>query len=246
MTDSALDIERIVREVLRELRAGESAPAPDAGAAPAPVPRSEAVPPAQDAGRLVLEDRVVAMALLAERLSGVREVVVAPRAVVTPAVVDELRRRGVALVRATAAPRSSPRDASGVRVELWNVSRSFDASALSAMLRGAGHTVADHQAECLIETAKALAKEVRAGAALGIILTRHLAAAVCLANRHAGVRAVAAGDLAGLQSAADAVGANVVVLDSSRLSAFALKQLADAFCQRGVRPCPESLREALG
>jgi len=48
---------------------------------------------------LVLAERVISQRLVAGRLEGVQRVVVAPRAVVTPLVRDELRRRGIELVR---------------------------------------------------------------------------------------------------------------------------------------------------
>jgi hypothetical protein len=50
-------------------------------------------------GDLELKDRVVTMRSLDGQLSGVKRVVVSPRAVVTPAVLDELKQRDIALVR---------------------------------------------------------------------------------------------------------------------------------------------------
>lgn len=48
---------------------------------------------------LVLTERVISQRLVAGRLEGVARVVVRPRAVVTPLVRDELKRRGIELVR---------------------------------------------------------------------------------------------------------------------------------------------------
>lgn len=256
MSESALDIERIVREVLRELQAADAAPVAPSSRVELESPSSLTTEAARDTsadsarqagttGRVVLEERVVTLAQLDGRLAGVREVVVLPRAVVTPAVADELRRHSVSLVRA-AAPARPTETAAGVRVELWNVSRSFDAAPLVEHLRSGGCTPVEHQADCLVRTTNALAVEVHTDAALGLILTRHAAVALCLANRHAGVRAVTAGDVPTLHAAVEAVGANVLVLDWSKLSGFALKQLAAAFCRQGVRACPEALRDVLG
>lgn len=77
-------VEYIVAEVLRRLR--------QQGVSVA----SEVVESDRD---LVLEDHVVALAKLNGRLANVRRVVVKPRAVVTPAVKDELKEKGVELVR---------------------------------------------------------------------------------------------------------------------------------------------------
>ncbi len=54
-------------------------------------------------GELVLRDRVITLSTLEGKLSGKKKVRVHPRAVVTPAVTDELRRFKVELVRDNAA-----------------------------------------------------------------------------------------------------------------------------------------------
>jgi hypothetical protein len=48
---------------------------------------------------LTLAERVISQQLVANRLAGIGRVVVGPRAVVTPLVRDELKRRGIELVR---------------------------------------------------------------------------------------------------------------------------------------------------
>ena len=77
-------VEYIVAEVMRRLR--------QRGAAIASEPK-------QGNGELVLEDQVVTLATLDSRLTQVQRVVVGTRAVVTPAVKDELKEKGVELVR---------------------------------------------------------------------------------------------------------------------------------------------------
>ena len=80
MTATPEQLEWIVQEVIRRLRPGDSAPTPAAN-------------------ELRLSERVVTLALLKDRLVNVRRVVVPARAVVTPAVVDELKHRQIELVR---------------------------------------------------------------------------------------------------------------------------------------------------
>ena len=50
-------------------------------------------------GELRLAERIVTMQLVGSRLGGVRRLVVAQKAIVTPAVKDELKKRQVELVR---------------------------------------------------------------------------------------------------------------------------------------------------
>ena len=99
MAIDALEIERLVRAVLAELgHAPQAAATPPAAAEPAkPAPVAKAEKPASP-GELVLTGRVITLAALGERLASVRRLVVPPRAIVTPSVRDELRRRNVELV----------------------------------------------------------------------------------------------------------------------------------------------------
>ena len=78
--------EQIVQEVIRRLL--------DRGMGVADTAVS-----AETTKKLEIEDRLVTLATLRGRLDGVGEVVVARRAVVTPAVKDELNDRGITLMR---------------------------------------------------------------------------------------------------------------------------------------------------
>jgi hypothetical protein len=51
-------------------------------------------------GELVIADRVVTLRLIEGRLTDVKRLVVVPRAVITPAVKDELKRRQIETVHA--------------------------------------------------------------------------------------------------------------------------------------------------
>ena len=83
--DSAV-IEQIVQEVMRRLL--------DRGVAVV-----DAAVSTEHATKLEIEDRLVTLATLQDRLDGVGELAVARRAVVTPAVIDELNNRGITLMR---------------------------------------------------------------------------------------------------------------------------------------------------
>ena len=85
MTFTEADVERIVVEVIRRLRAMGSPAAP---AVPPPV--------GHDLG---LTERVITMRTVDGRLAGVQRLLVPPNSVVTPAVKDELKQRKIELVR---------------------------------------------------------------------------------------------------------------------------------------------------
>ncbi|MCO6044404.1 hypothetical protein NG895_10850 [Aeoliella sp. ICT_H6.2] len=81
LTDEQL--EWIVSEVVRRLRASGAVPAPTASTA----------------GTLTLPERLVTLETLKGKLGGVGRVEVGCRAIVTPAVVDELKEKKIELVR---------------------------------------------------------------------------------------------------------------------------------------------------
>lgn len=103
MTYTEEQVVAVVLEVLRRL--GVATQAEDthasAGNTPGgPAGERSAVREQPDAGReLLVAEPVVSQRLVAGRLDGVQRLVVGPRAVVTPLVRDELKRRQVELVR---------------------------------------------------------------------------------------------------------------------------------------------------
>ena len=77
-------------------------------------------------------------------------------------------------------------------------------------------------------------------------MSTYPAVAICLANRHQGVRAVSGLDAATAVADAASVGANVLVLCPRGLGLTQLRQMIREFCREGVRECPEALRNRLG
>jgi len=84
MTFTEEQIEWIVIEVLRRLGAtgGECSPTP-----------------AANSQKLMLNEKVITLRSIDGRLNGVTHLSVGPRAIVTPAVKDELKQRRIELVR---------------------------------------------------------------------------------------------------------------------------------------------------
>ena len=234
MAAATEDIERIVREVMAQIGVA-SGPAAEA-AAPA------GASPAERDGEVRVDSRVVTLETVAGRLAGARQLVVPQGALVTPAVRDELRRKGVALVRGSAAAK--------VRKELARVllvagRTSHDPAAAVEALGQEGIDVQTETADCMIAASDKLAAAVAAGDSLGLLWTRHTAVGLCLANRHPGVRAVLAAGVAATAAAISAVGANVLVVDPTLGTAYERKQVLREFCLGGVRECPEALKERL-
>jgi hypothetical protein len=89
MTFTEEQIEWIVVEVLRRLGVAEGREAK----------HSASHPPTAAPIELVITERVVTMRSIEGRLHGIRRLIVPPRAVVTPALQDELKQRQIELVR---------------------------------------------------------------------------------------------------------------------------------------------------
>ena len=244
MVKPSIDVERIVREVLAELGRASQGDAPASRPPSQPSTALEQPEPAGDTDRgdLVLSCRVVTTSEVEGRLEGIRRLVVPQGAVVTPSVHDELYRKNVTLARCGATAQQA---ADGVRLAVVTAGRCFDPSGLVGALGKEGINLQQHTLDCLVAATDRLAEEVVQGDTLGLLLTRHAAAGLCLANRHRHVRAVPAGDVRRLAAEVASVGANALVVDPIAGSLPRLRQIVTEFCHGGVQPCPEVYRERL-
>ena len=224
--------ERIVREVLARL-AEQPAAAPVA----APAERAASCPrPAAD--ELVLSERVVTLAALAGRLDSLRRLVVSQRAIVTPAVRDELLRRNIALSFASVNGHANVAAATaGLRLMVVVHADCCDAAALA--LANVSAAVAIETDDCVIAASDRLAAAARKENTLGVLVTRYAPAALCLLNRLPQVRAIHATDPAKVSAAAAAVGANVLVVDTEAGGLYRVRRAIGEFCRGGVRKCPK-------
>ena len=177
------------------------------------------------------------MESIAGRLNGAKQLVVAPGALVTPSVRDELRRRGIELKQQCAAKKCN----SLAQVLLVVGRTSHDPDLAVRMLRQDGIDVKSESTHCLIKATEMLAAAV-AEQSLGVLWTRHTAFAMCLANRNRNLRAVLAAGVPATAAAATAVGANVLVIDPTAGTMYERKQVLRAFCLGGIRECPEELK----
>jgi ribose 5-phosphate isomerase RpiB len=248
MAEPTNDLERVVREVLAELglapESGADRAAP-ADASPAPPPATgESGAAAKNAhGELAVASRVVTLAEVEGRLEGVRRLVVPAEAVVTPSVRDELHRRRIALVVGRGGDGSVD---GAVRLVVAVPGSRLDPLPLCRALESEGVEIETHRIDCLVAATDRLAEAVGEPDTLGLVLSGHPSVAVCLANRHAGVRAVWGIDPVEAAAETASVGANVLVVNPRSTAFFPMKQMVSQFCRAGVRDCPEALRERLG
>jgi len=235
MTVSPAEIDGIVREVLARLGAGASACASEPQAA-------EKHEPAGDESTLCVQSAVVTLADVGPRLGRLRRVVVPPGAVVTPAARDALRDREIALCY---GPDASAASSLGEGLPLVVALCSFDPAPVVEALAREGLVVQPSRSDCLIETFDRLAQWAGRGGTLGVVLTPEVAAALCLGNRLAGVRAVAARDEDSAVASARSVGANVLVACPRGVAPHRLARLIARFVAAGPYRCPEALWERL-
>jgi hypothetical protein len=255
MSELAETIERVVREVLAGMGhtvVAAQVPAADprangeSTAIAASSPKADSpLPPApqESTDRLVLNRRVVTLADLPERLAAVQRVIVPLGTVVTPSVQDELQKRQIKLVVGEPAAAAEARES---RVVLMVAATAYDPAPLAAALEREGFPAESRHMDCLIRATDQLAGDLAIEATSALLLTAHAAAAMCLANRHAGVRAILGTRADTVARDADSVGANLLVVDPTALGFFAIKQMASRFLRGGPRSCPQVFGRRLG
>ena len=244
MTGMQLDLEAIVREVLRRLEREFSADKPGAPTeADAPAPAGTASrPAAQKVGSLHIQDRVVTLARLKDRLSGIRRLVVASGAVITPSVRDELRKRKIQLQ--VASQPSCPGNHRDMNLLVAAVSGSYDVETVLKTIDEEAGGIERIGASGLLESVEQLHDRVGRDDLPAVLLTTEPVAAVCLANRRERLRAVWAADGAAVQQGCRSIGANLLVLDPTAHNGHELRSLIRQFLQ-GAHQCPPRWRAAL-
>ena len=260
MVNLTFDIDTIVRQVLADL-GGKGAPSK----VPPPVQLPQAG--SDKTTTLRLPDSLVTLALLEGRLDGVREVVISPKAVVTPSVRDLLYKKEIRIQKErlqasdfrlqeeTTEAQSLPPEVRSPKpeacCEVWLGLHQLkrEPEMLLGFLQGhAGKgalrsaTLVRESFACIIETTQAAAKRLAESETLrAIIVTNHSAAAMVLANRHAAIRAVLGETVDQTAHDAAMVGANLLVLHADRLGAYRMKETALAFLGTPLRNVPDFL-----
>jgi ribose 5-phosphate isomerase RpiB len=196
------------------------------------------------AGERRLWERVIAVETLNGQTEGLTRLAVARGTVITPAAKDFLRERGIAVRYVDEElPRGS---ASPTAVLLVGVSEcDFEPGRLVARLRERRIRVEQLARVGLVGVVDEMVERVRRGSERGLLFCGEPDAAVCLANRAAGIRAARAGCPSGTRRVMRAVGANLLVVDPAGKSIQQIEQAALEFCSATCR-CPGKYRERLG
>ncbi len=237
MTDVSTQIDKIVREVMRRLEQG-----------PAPARNSKPSHQRHVPGRVVSLEQLERHALpepafrpgsLARGRAAagpveIRRITVDPGAVVTPAVMDLLRDLGITLAEGRHGSDGSPH----ARAVIVNVPPAqLDTRELAEHL-GDAVVLCEMVRTALDDAVAEAAGAVGNGDCQAVVVAHQAMAAVCLANRHRGVRAAACYDPSMLQEARDTAGINVLALDPARLEPAARLGLAVRFFGQPIAACP--------
>lgn len=206
---SAAQIERLVREVLAQL-------------APMPAPRAEATT------ELWLEQSVIAVRDLEERLAQVKQVVVPAKAILTPAARDFLKERGIQVRRATVV---TPKASRPTTLLLGVAETRHETTAVISQLRQRGVQVEQLARTGLKTVVAELAIEASRGGRRAWLLTEATHEAVCLANRTPGVWAATAQHRGELAAARKAIPLNFVITNPAASTTFQQTQLAQEYAK---------------
>ena len=190
---------------------------------------------------LTLDEAVVSAGALNGRLDGIGRVVVRRGAVITPAARDLLRERKIDVGFRI----DKEHAAAGVRLIVGAAETTFQPGDLIGLLARKPLTIEQIAETEPTRVIDELARKLADPTALGLLLTAQTATALCLANRLSGVRAVSFSDNRAIAAAVLEIGANLLVLDPSQRSRFAVKQLVERFIHGGPRTCPDRWRERL-
>jgi len=217
--------------------------APEIAPASSPAP---SVAVATTLSVLSVPGKVITLQSLEGRLAGIAEIKVEPRAIVTPAVNDELRKRSIRLIRSastatgTKAAVAKLLVASQIPAELAVRTQSLLAAASIPY-----ETLQSASTPKLVDVAKELAFKVTSGRQLGLFLTNQPAVASSVLQKMVGVRAYPLSDVTSLQDALASLAPNIVVADARKLDRHNFGALVGQFVVAGYRDCPPELRGIL-
>ena len=155
---------------------------------PNPKPESKQ----EQSRELKIDNRVVTVDALRTRLESITRLVVAPRAIVTPAVHDLLRDKKITLHRGPAVATETNKTAAVDPDVVIALCDAKQASVSYEKAAPASLTCRTLTAKTMACGVREVATEVTRHSCLGVIVTSDPFSAACLANRQKGVRAAQA------------------------------------------------------
>ena len=185
--------------------------------------------------------RVVALDELRRSLNGHRELVLPPRAIITPLAAEELRTNGGRITRQPAEKKPPTNVTWGYAQErpLPLVS-----SAVQALERE-GLALRQLPAESGAEPcrwAKAVAECVGRGECRGgVVFCADPGLVCCVANKVKGLRAVGVTTVLQAARATLALGANLIAVEVPGRTFFEVRQILRTLCQAGEPACPQGV-----
>ena len=229
------DVERIVQLVLERLRAA------GVDVQPTAAERTQHREVTTSKTRLELMHPVISLASLDGQLGKIEELVVHHRAVVTPAVKDELQQRKIALKRTHAPARDPSNSAEPICICLAGAGQAFEIAALKQSLSAAGLAARWLADDALQVAISKLREQLTTEGRLGVLLTDRPALALCMANRNSQLRAAEARSNADAETACRLLDANLLVADPARLATSDLVQIVRTFAHGDGRLRPAEL-----
>jgi hypothetical protein len=211
------DLDQIVAEVARRLTAAAAAEGQASSQA------------GGQAGTFTIDDRVVTLNSVDGRLDGLRRLIVQRRAIITPALRDELNKRGIELDRGGNG--GSMRRETTVSIIRCHLTKApvlpgvedVTATSLEALVRLASERVSDPGRRV-------------------VVLIGQTAMALCVLNRQKSVRAALATNIDAVRAASQSIAANILVVDPAHLGRVQIMGLVRAFEGEEVRSVPEALK----
>lgn len=221
------EIARIVQQVVNELTSGGVIARDDS----------------EMTGRLEIDASIVSLDTISGRLDGISSMIVRRQAVVTPAARDLLKERNVALVRASGDKTNSD----GEKVRRVAIVRHSDKGEISqamldALFAGKLETI-DHSTPCVFRAVDWALEQISQPTTLAVMTTKYTDIALCAANRHVELRAVAAGSPDRVRQAVASVGANLLILPCGSIAMPGFRAAIRQYVEAGPWQCPAALNE---
>ena len=235
MNASAEDIQRIVDEVVRRL-CNSVSEGSDVE------PTTVSAPIHNDRGGDVrLNERVISLDSLDERIQGVDRIVLSARAVITPAARDELRQRGIVVTHASSDVESGRK----LVVCLTELNQDLNLDVIKRESSGRWTTIEMLRSDNLVTAVGTLANRLIGGGVHGILVTSVPTVAVCLANRYSSIRAAWIHDASEVAAATQLIGANLLIVEASTQGHLEWPAILRDYFQDGSLECPSQYEKIL-
>lgn len=176
-----------------------------------------------------ISDKVITVETL-RKYTQQAELVILPRAIVTPAARDELKKRNIRLIRqGTSVAINHANKTTGGKLLAANLGADYQAKTLAQLTAAYGANLEQHALVSLPQLVANHAASVSRDGTKAVWFTSQAAHAVCLANREAKVWAVQGSDEAAVKAALSSIPANVLVIDPRGKSQYTLRKMIEAF-----------------